>query len=63
MAQGMRQGISVLPLKICGKAALKDVEAWMLGKLILPIQSVSWKPKIPRAWLNVTHFCIRHMVR
>jgi hypothetical protein len=43
----MRQGISARPLNISGKEELKLGEAWMAGKLILPMQSLSPNPKIP----------------
>lgn len=58
MAQGMRAGISFLPLKICGKAAAKDVAAWMAGNATFPITSSSLKPKMDCALLYVTHFQI-----
>ena len=58
MAHGMRDGISFFPLKIWGKAELNDVAAWIAGNAILPIQLLSLKPKMPLAWLSVTHFHI-----
>ena len=50
-------------LKISGNALLKEVAAWMAGNATFPMQSESPNPKIPRAWLNVTHFQMRQMVR
>ena len=49
MAQGMRHGMSFLPLKMNGNEELNDVAAWMAGNATLPINDVSSKPNIARA--------------
>jgi hypothetical protein len=61
IAQGMRQGMLLLPLNISGNDELKLGAAWMEGKLILPIQVLSSNPNMPFTWLNVTNFCTRHI--
>ena len=47
MAQGMRQGTSVLPPKINGNDELNEGAACIAGKLIFPIEQLSSNPKIP----------------
>jgi len=39
-----------------GNEVEKEGLAWMAGKLILPITSLSPNPNIPFTWLKVTHF-------
>ena len=34
-----------------------------VSQVDLPMQSVSWKPKMPFAWFTVTHFCVRSTLR
>ncbi len=54
MAHGIRQGYSCLIFspKINGNDELRLGAAWIAGKAILPIQSLSVKPKIP-IWINI----------
>jgi hypothetical protein len=49
MAHGIRQGMSVLDPKMCGKELEKEGAAWIAGKENLPMLSLSVNPKIPRA--------------
>jgi len=51
MAHGIRQGIFLAPPKMKGNEDENEGAAWMGGKLILPITSLSPKPNIPFTWL------------
>jgi len=54
IAHGIRQGYSCLSFspKINGNDELTLGAAWIAGKAIFPIQSLSVKPKIP-IWINI----------
>lgn len=47
MAQGMRHGTFLAPPKMKGNDEENEGAAWMDGKLILPITSLSPNPNIP----------------
>ena len=81
IAHGIKQANSCFNFspKINGNDELTLGAAWMAGKAILPIESLSVKPKIPSrerlfistkrigflpfTWLKVTHFWIRQIFR
>jgi hypothetical protein len=55
ISHGIRQGTSSFPLNICGKAELKLGAAWIAGKLIFPMLSLSENPKI-----SLNTICVGH---
>ena len=64
MAHGMRHRSDFLSVpKRCGKQSGNAGAACVGGKPTCPMLDSPEKPKMPRAWLNVTHLAIFSTLR
>ena len=55
IAHGIRHGTFFMSSNMCGNEEENEGADWTAGKPILPDGHSFLNPKIPLAWLNVTH--------